>query len=98
MNQQRYEAGAFDGKAYEPELDFKRLKTQYKRVWELMYDRKWRTLSEISQATGTPEASASALLRDFRKEKNGGHIVNRRRRGDPTQGLFEYQLQPSGLF
>ncbi len=52
----------------------------------------WWTLREISQHTGDPEASISARLRDLRKARFGAHTVNRRRRGDPTKGVFEYQL------
>ena len=54
----------------------------------------WRTLAEIHAMTGAPEASASAMLRAFRATKHGGHTVNRRRRGNPSQGLFEYQVVP----
>lgn len=83
---------AFDGVDYQPDLDFERLETQYRKVWKVMRDGRWHTLRYISGLTGAPEASVSALLRDFRKEKNGSHIVNRRRQGDPKKGLFEYQL------
>lgn len=83
----------FNGVDYKQELDYTRLVTQYQKVYRFMSDNNWHTLTEISKATGTPEASASALLRDFRKAKNGSHTVNRRRRGDPKQGLFEYQLE-----
>lgn len=57
-----------------------------------MQDQKWRTLSEIEKAIEEPQASISAQLRNLRKDKFGGHTVNRQRRGDPCQGLFEYRL------
>ena len=42
-----------------------------------------------------PEASISARLRDFRKH---GLSVERRRRGDPRAGLWEYRvLVPAGV-
>lgn len=84
----------FDGKTYEPKKDKKRLTGQAKRVFDLMRDGRWRTLSEIQNATGgsDSEAGISARLRDFRKAPWGSHTVNRRRRGEDTKGLFEYQL------
>ena len=82
----------FDGKAYDPELDQARLSKQIYRVYKLMRDGKWRTLREIHDATNGPEASVSACLRDFRKERWGRNTVNKQRRGDPKQGLWEYQL------
>jgi predicted transcriptional regulator len=40
---------------------------QARRVIGCMADGAWRTLAEISAATGDPEASVSARLRDMRK-------------------------------
>lgn len=80
----------FDGVAVVPERDNKRLSTQHERIFALMMDRRWRTLSEISKLTNAPEASASAALRDFRKERFGSHTVNRRH---IKNGLFAYQLE-----
>jgi hypothetical protein len=57
-----------------------------------MSDGRARTLREINEATGAPEASASACLRDFRKPRFGRHILLKNRRGEPKQGLFEYWL------
>ena len=57
----------FDGSTYKPDRDSQRLNAQGLRVWKLMSDQGWRTLKEISAATGDPEASVSARLRDFRK-------------------------------
>jgi hypothetical protein len=82
---------AFDGKTIEPQ-DTKRLEGQYARVFKLMSDGEWRTLSEIQEACGGSEAGVSARLRDFRKPRNGSHTVNRRRRAG---GLFEYELIPA---
>jgi hypothetical protein len=60
---------------------------------ELMRDGKWRTLREITEAIGGgSEAGVSARLRDFRKRSFGGHVVNRRRRGAGSAGVFEYQV------
>jgi len=82
----------FNGSDYVPELDQKRLTGQIKRVYELMRDGKFRTLGEIEKITNDPQASISAQLRHLRKKRFGGFTVNKRRRGDRENGLFEYQL------
>ena len=82
-----------DGETYEPVHDQVRLGKQALAVFELMRDGKWRTLREITEAIGGgSEAGVSARLRDFRKAKFGGHVVNRRRRGEEASGIFEYQV------
>lgn len=82
----------FDGATFSPELDEHRLSSQLERVKALMIDGHWRTLGEISQITNGSEASISARLRDLRKERFGSYTIERRRRGDPSDGLFEYRL------
>jgi hypothetical protein len=82
----------FSGVTVEPLCDEVRLCKQYKRVFSLMVDGEWRTLSEIALETDDPLQSISARLRDFRKARFGGHQLDRRRRGDDTAGLFEYRL------
>lgn len=79
----------FDGKTYEHAKDGERLKAQLGRVSSLMADGRWRTLAEISDATGDPEGSVSARLRDLRKPKFGQHTVDRRRK---SRGLWEYRV------
>jgi len=82
----------FEGSDYVREFDQKRLTGQIARVFEFMGDKKWRTLGEIEKATGDPQPSISAQLRHLRKDKWGSHEVEKQRRGDPHQGLFEYRL------
>jgi hypothetical protein len=90
---------AFDGATYSPVFDYERLAGQNRKVYDLMVDGKWRTLNEIETGirdldpqARISQASASARLRDLRKERFGGHTVNRRPRGERSAGLFEYQL------
>ena len=64
-------------------------RAQLERVFSLMSDGKPRTLAEISLATGDPQASVSARLRDLRKEKFGGYVVTRTYIAD---GIFTYAL------
>jgi len=83
----------FDGVTYSSELDGERLSSQLERVRRLMADGKWRTLAEIRAECGGSEAACSARLRDLRKPKFGGHVVERRRRGDGRKGLHEYRME-----
>lgn len=82
----------FDGQTYEPTLDHARLTGQLARVSAAMLDGRWRTLGELEGLTGDQPQSISARLRDLRKEKFGGLVVERRRRGDGPIGLWEYRL------
>lgn len=87
----------FDGNTYVRVQDHKRLTTQLGRVYSALYGGRWRTLDELSSATGSPQASISARLRDLRKAKFGAHLIERRPRGLRTQGLFEYRMVPQQL-
>src|SRR5262245_9192894 len=79
----------FDGETYEHERDHARLHAQLSRVYRAMRGGTWHTLSDLETLTGDPQASVSARLRDLRKEKFGGHHVERRYLHD---GLWEYRL------
>lgn len=83
-----------DGATYNPVADKPRLNAQTARVFSIVCDGRWRTLREIADASGDPEASVSARLRDLRKPAFGGHEVQRRRRGEAKRGLHEYRLAP----
>ncbi|HXH23438.1 MAG TPA: hypothetical protein VNN10_15570 [Dehalococcoidia bacterium] len=78
-----------DGRTFNYERDAQRLNAQHQRVLAVMLDGQWHTLSEISQRTGDPEASVSARLRDLRKPRFGGYVVERRH---VSHGLWEYRL------
>jgi hypothetical protein len=79
----------FDGATYQRERDHARLFPQLLKVAEVMKDEKWHTSAEIVERTGENWASVSARLRDFRKTKFGGHVVDRRY---VDGGLHEYRL------
>lgn len=79
----------FGGVTYERDKDYVRLSTLLMRVQTFMSDKCWHTLPEIQSVAGGSEASCSARLRDMRKDKFGGSIIERRRR---SVGLFEYRL------
>lgn len=79
----------FDGATYDEARDGERLARQMGRVRAVMGDGAWHTLPEIASLTGYPEASISARLRDLRKAKFGGHVVERRFAG---HGLWQYRV------
>ena len=80
------------GETYVAEFDQDRLSRQQSVVYAVMKDGHWRTLGEIHALTGAPEASISARLRDLRNMFS--LTVDRRRRGEPSAGLFEYRVSP----
>ena len=82
----------FDGACYEEEADKQRLMGQVRAIFTYMSSHGWQTLSEIERVLQYPQASISAQLRNLRKERFGGHIIEKRRRGDRSCGLFEYAL------
>ena len=84
------------GPCFDPTLDEERLQEQAIRIYRLMNDSEWRTLGEISAVTGDPESSVSAQLRHLRKPEFGSFVVDKRRRGLATSGLWEYRLLPPG--
>ena len=73
----------------QPRCDMGYFRAQLQRVKYLMIDEQWRTLQQISEATGDPEASVSARLRDLRKEKHGSYTVNLRQLAN---NKYEYQV------
>jgi hypothetical protein len=79
----------YNGPEYIPSRDHARLSDQTARVFDLMKDGRWRTLAQIAEATGDPEPSISAQLRHLRKERFGGHTVDRNHIGG---GLYQYRL------
>lgn len=81
----------FKGETYEPKHDQARLERQLDRVVVVMADREWHTLAEIAEATGSPEASVSARLRDMRRpihRKGLGLKIDRER---VSRGLYRYR-------
>jgi hypothetical protein len=79
----------FDGVTYDERRDGKRLGTQLERVRDLMLDGHWRTLDEIGVYVKGSEAAISARLRDLRKPKFGGYVVDRQNVGG---GVWRYRV------
>lgn len=81
--------GDRDGQTFDRARDGVRLNAQAQAVFSYMSHGQWRTLADIAAATGHPEASVSARLRDFRKPSMGGYTVERRY---IANGLYQYRL------
>lgn len=80
------------GETYDPARDRDRLNAQGRRVFEAMRRApRWWTLRELEDATGDPQASISARLRDFRNVY-GWTVEKRRRAGQEERGVWEYSL------
>lgn len=74
------------GVTYDAPRDRARLAAQAQRVYVVMLAGDWLTLRQIAAATGDPEASVSARLRDCRR---AGHTVERRY---VANGLWCYRV------
>ena len=83
----------FDGSTYEAQHDEKRLTSQLEAVRRLMSDGVARTPGEMEKALGVSWASISARLRDLRKERMGGYVVERKRVEPASAGIFTYRLR-----
>jgi hypothetical protein len=75
----------------DPVIDFDRLQAQTREIYILMSDGEWRTLAEIEDRTGFPQASISAQLRHLRKQRFGSHNVEKQRRKDLA--VWEYRIR-----
>lgn len=88
---------SFDGETFDPRLDGKRLTSQLDRVREFMlsdlvkYTDGWEPLWMIVAKAGGSEAGVSARLRDLRKPRFGGYIVERRRKAG-CRSVWEYRV------
>lgn len=67
-----------------------RLQTQLERVFEHMTGEfRWHTLENVARALNIPQSSVSARLRDLRKPRFGGFLVERQLVQD---GLYLYRV------
>jgi hypothetical protein len=82
-------APAFDGVTFDQDRDGSRLNAQLSRVLAVLKGGCWHTLADVAARTGDPEASVSARIRDLRKPRFGGYVVERRY---VERGLWEYRL------
>lgn len=81
---------AFDGATYDPDKDHGRLRKQLNLLYKIMSDGQWHFLADLAKALKCKEQSASARIRDLRKEQYGGHEIDRER---VEGGLFRYRMK-----
>ena len=79
----------FDGVTYNHERDNERLTGQQQRVYDIMSDEQWHTISEVADKARGSEPGVSASIRNLRKQRFGGHNVERQYVGN---GLYQYRL------
>lgn len=89
-------APRFDGSDFDPALDQARLTKQIGRVYAALESGRWLTLRELAGITGDGEASISAQTRHLKRQRFGAHDIQKRRRGDPARGCWEYHLEIGG--
>jgi hypothetical protein len=77
------------GETFDRARDGDRLNGQAADVYHYMRHGQWRTLADIAAATGAPEASVSARLRDLKKPHLGGFKIEKRY---IASGLWQYRL------
>lgn len=78
----------FDGATYDEAFDHDRLHTQLKFVLTELLDQEWHTMQSIAAAINAPEPSVSAQIRNLRKDKHGGYVIERRR----VNNTYEYRV------
>ena len=89
----------FKGSTIRIPFDVARLNKQLRRVYRCMCDGQWRTLRQISDATGDPEASISARLRDFRNHQYLQQYFvmdSERVPGNERRGIWRYRVRARG--
>ena len=91
----------FHGDSYDPQHDYDRLSSLRAKVHHFLISTagpdgvscRWVTPEEIAEACHIPlTADIQRRLRDIRKPECGGYRLEKRRRGDPSAGLFEYRI------
>ena len=80
----------FDGSDYDHKRDGIRLTGQLERVFDVMKSGEWITLRQLADRSRCPEASASAQLRNLRKERFGSFLVEKKY---DHMGVFFYRLK-----
>lgn len=62
----------------------------YEPLVRFMRSREWVTIAEVAQLLGYNDTGASARIRDLRKQRFGGHHIDRKSSGVP--GCYLYRL------
>lgn len=65
---------------------------QLRRIFDYLSDGEFHSIDSIAECTGTKVTSADAQVRNLRKEKHGGFVVEYRR----IEGVAHYRLVMGG--
>ncbi|MCI0422779.1 MAG: hypothetical protein L0312_26760 [Acidobacteria bacterium] len=85
-------AEKFDGATFDAKRDGARLTRQLDRVREIMQDKKWHTLAELVRLVGgASEAGVSARIRDLKKPRFGGHVIEKQFMAETSQ--WRYRME-----
>jgi hypothetical protein len=79
----------FDGRTFVQARDGERLGKQMTAVLGALGEGGWWTLEGLSRATGAPEASVSARIRDLKKARFGSHKIESQY---VRRGLWQYRM------
>ncbi len=88
------------GPAFSEQFDGSRLLSKQEKVRDFMLgsNSRFQTLEEIKSSLEAsyrerfPAPSLSAFLRHLRKRQFGRYVLDKRHRGHPSAGLWEYRL------
>lgn len=72
---QRSAGPLFDGRTFDQDRDGDRLKNALERVRRLLRSGRAWTAVELAEAAGCSETGVTARVRDLRKAKFGGHVI-----------------------
>ena len=81
----------FGGVTYEPAKDEVRLTKSLQKVKDILSEGRWITLDELARRAGCLQTSASARIRDLKKESFGSHKIEKKR-SEVSDGLWLYRL------
>jgi hypothetical protein len=84
---------SFDADCFGYTVDYRELKGQIKAVFDLMKDGEYRTLELIGEEIGkTALRSIGASLRNLRRPRYGGYIVERRGKGKTCEYAIKMEV------
>ena len=84
-----YEKPMFDGESFDKVQDQARLMSQLARVRAFLSDGQWHTLYDVHRVCGGSESGCSARIRDLKKDRFGGLIIEKRRQ---SAGVWLYRM------
>ena len=81
----------FQGSDYAEEFDYGRLSGALRRVYDAMKCGQWQTTFETAERASVKNHETVTRMRRHIKNMDG-HSIEKRRRGNKEDGLFEYRI------